>query len=49
MTRLVLIDSKKYKVFENKVCVAEYDVVDASKITKEEIEEIRVANYPSKA
>ena len=50
--RLVLIDNraKTYTVYEGKVALATYheDGTDAL-ITKEVVEEIRVANYDSKA
>ena len=52
MTRLVLIDkiTQTYQVYEDKVCLATYTVTDKdSPPSKEEVEQIRVANYPNKA
>ena len=52
MTRLVVIDkaSQTYKVYDNRVCLATYVVTEKdSVITKEIVEQIRVAEYPNKA
>ena len=47
--RLVLIVKDSYKVFENRVCLAEYLLSGANTPTKEEIEFIRTQEYKEKA
>jgi len=43
--RLVDIDSHTARVFQKDTCVAEFEIADIKELTKEEIEEIRVADY----
>jgi hypothetical protein len=50
--RLVVIEAgiKKYRVFEGNKCIAEFDTVEgAPLLDKEQVEELRIANFDEKA
>lgn len=51
MTRLVLIEGKRYSVYEGNRCIAafEQDEQDKTPLTAKEVEDLRVDNYKEKA
>ena len=47
--RLVLVEGKKYTVYENKQCIAVFELESDIPLDKDQIEELRLEDFKDKA